>query len=366
MSYSQPYSIEVPFSGSKSVSFPKSDSGGTMNVSYSGTTSAEIVIHVDTRPLDSSVSRVNGHVDALTGAVVAMNTAQVVAINQTAKEVSNSLLNGFFGTIKAEISQQLQALDSAIKATFGLILEQGKAVTQKKGQMETDFNRISSRYADLFGNLDAECHKRIYELDKPAFNLSEKIQKKLINETISGEGAKNFIFVNEEASSKIMFLASSLLRKVFDVIKTLHNYINQEIHLAALIDSFVENENVKEKVALLIPVIFAESDALEGSGGGGQNYDCFLSGVVSDKEKTIISERISAYCRNEVSSCWKDPEEIDKELLDKEFRLLVETEFAEDTDTSGNTANKRRIYDNMMNLWNNRDFLTLFNDRSRT
>jgi hypothetical protein len=337
-----------------------------MNVSYSGTTSAEIVIHVDTMPFDSSVSKVNGHVDALTGAVIAMNTAQVAAINQTTKKVSNSLLNGFFGTIKAEISQQLQALDSAVKATFGLILEQGKAGTQKKNQMEADFNRISSRYADLFGNLDAECHKRIYELDKPAFNLSENIQKKLINETISGEGAKNFIVINEEASSKMMLLASSILRKVFDVIKTLHSYINQETHLTTLIDSFVENEKVKEKAALLIPVIFAESDALEGSGGAGQNYECFLSGVMPDKEKTIISEQINVYCRDEASSRWKEPEENDKELLDREFRLLVETEFAEDTDTSGNAANKRRIYDNLMELWNNRDFLTLFNDRSRT
>jgi hypothetical protein len=333
-----------------------------MNVSYSGTTSAEIVIHVDTEPFDRSVSRVNGHVDALTGAVVAMNAAQVAAINQTAAEVSNSLLSGFFQTIKAEISQQLQALDSVVKATFGLILEQGKAVTQKKDQLETDFNRISSRYVNLFNNLDTECYRRIYELDKPAFTLSEKIQKKLIHETISGEGAKNFIAINEEASSKIMLLASSLLRKVQEVIKILYRYITQETRLTALVDSFVENEPLEEKTAVLIPVIFTESDVLEGS-GGGQNYHCFLPGGISDKEKSIISEQINAYCRNEVSSRWNGPEENSKELLDREFRLLVEMEFVEgavkETDASGNAADKSRVYDKLMVMWNNRDFLTL-------
>jgi hypothetical protein len=307
------------------------------------------------------VAKVNNHVDVLTGAVVAMNAAQVAAIRQSAEEVSNSLLNGFFGTIKAEISQQLQALDSAVKATFGLILEQGKAVTQKKGQMENDFNRISSRYVNLFGNLDTECHKRIYELDKPAFNLSEKIQKKLINEAASGEGAKNFIAINEDASSKMMLLTSSLLKRVEEIIKTLHNYITQEIRLNALIDSFVESKQIEENTALLIPVIFTESSALEGSGGTGQDYTCFLSDVISDKEKTTISERISAYCRDESSSRWRRLEEKSKKLLDKEFGLLAETEFAEDTDASGNAVNNRRVYDRLIELWNNCDFLTLSN-----
>jgi hypothetical protein len=329
-----------------------------MSVSYSGITSAEIVIHVDTGPFDSSVARVNGHVDVLTGAVVAMNAAQVAAINQTAEEVSGSLINGFFGTIKAEISQQLQALDSAVKAVFGLITEQGKAVTQKKDQMETDFNRISSRYIELFRNLDAECYKRIYALDRPAFHLSEKIQKKLISETVSGEGAKNFIAIHEEASSKTMLLASSLLKRAEEVIKTLFSYITQETRLTALVDSFVENKQIKEKTALLIPVVFTESDALEDS-GNGQNYDCFLSGAVSGNEKSMISERIDAYCRNESSSRWKKPDESSGDLLDREFRLLAEKEFAENTDISENAVNNRRIYDRLIEMWNSRDFLVL-------
>jgi hypothetical protein len=361
MSYSQPYIIEVPFSGSRSVSYPKSESGGTLHVAYSGTTSAEIVIHVDTDPFDSSVSRVNGHIDALTGAVVAMNAAQVGAINQTAEEVSNSLLNGFFGTIKAEISQQLQALDSAVKAVFGLIQEQGKAVSQKTSQMESDFSRISSRYVALFGDLDAECHKRIYELDKPAFQLSEKIQKKLINETISGEGAKNFIAVNEEASSKMMLLTSSLFRKVRDVIKTLGAYITQETRLTALIDSLLESEGVEEKTSLLFPVIFSEADMLEGSGGAGagRDYACFLPDALSPEEKTEISKQIDAYCRDDTSSRWKEPEENDKALLDREFRGLAEAEFTEDTDAAGDTAVRRRVYDELMKLWSSHSFSIL-------
>jgi hypothetical protein len=274
--------------------------------------------------------------------------------------VSNSLLNGFFGTIKAELSQQIQALDSAIKAAFGLIQEQGKAVSQKTDQMKSDFYRISSRYVTLFGDLDAECHKRIYELDKPAFQISEKIQKKLINETISGEGAKNFIAVNEEASSKMMLLTSSLFRKVRDVIKTLGAYITQEIRLTALVNSFLENDGVEEKTPLLFPVVFFESDMLEGSGAGaGQDYACFLPDALSPEGKAEIDRQIDACCRDDAFSHWKEPGENDKALLDREFRGLAEAEFAENTDVSGDAAVKRRMYDELMKLWNGRSFSIL-------
>jgi hypothetical protein len=366
MSYNQPYTIEVPFSGSRSVSYPKSESGGTMNVSFSGTVPAQIVIQVDTNPFDGSVSRVNGHVDALTGAVVAMNTAQVAAINKSAGDVSKAVVEGFFGTIKAELSQQLQALDSAIKASFGLIQEQGKAVSQKKEQMETDFNRISSRYVALFGDLDAECYKRIYELDKPAFQLSGNIQKKLINETTGSEGAKNFIIMGEEASSKMMLFTSSLLRKVRELIRTLGAYISQETRMTRLVDSLLADEEIGEKSALLLPVIFTESDVLEGPGAdyaghehAEHEYASFLPDALAPEKRSTIGEAVNAYCRNDAVSRWKEPDEEDRELLDREFRLLVEAEFAEAPGESAGGVDRRRVYERLMGLWTDRSFSIL-------
>jgi hypothetical protein len=78
-----------------------------MNVSFSGTVPVDITIDVDTDPFDNSVSGVKRSVDVLTGAVVAMNAAQRAAIQRTTDEVAKSLIDGFFGTIKTEISQKL-------------------------------------------------------------------------------------------------------------------------------------------------------------------------------------------------------------------------------------------------------------------
>jgi hypothetical protein len=324
-----------------------------MVVDYDGTITVDIVVDVNTTPFDKSVSGVNGTVDVLTGAVVAMNAAQCAAITQTAEDVSQSLIDGFFGTIKTEISQQLQALDSAIKAGFGLIAEQGKAVSRQREVMEGDYNRISSRYVTLFGDLDAECRKRIVALDKSAFTLSEKVQKELILDSISRESAGNFISAQEESSSRGMILVSGFYSKVRDVIRTLHRYITQETKLTSLIDASLGNEKIDEAAILQVPVIFAKSDMLEGSGETG---NCFIPAPIEDDKKAAITERVDSYC-NDPALSWVDLAEAEREQINKEFLTLGEEEFGDDT--GDGLSEKRRVYDMLINLWQESKPVTL-------
>jgi hypothetical protein len=329
-----------------------------MVVEYDGTVTVDILVDVNTDPFDRSVSSVNGTVDVLTGAVVAMNTAQCAAIAQTAEDVSKSLIDGFFGTIKTEISQQLQALDSAIKATFGLIAEQGKAVSRQNEVMEGDYNRISSRYVTLFSDLDAECHKRITALDRPAFTLSEQVQKKLILDSIRNESARNFVTAQEESSSRGMLLVSGFYRKARDVMRTLHQYITQETRLTSLINSSLGNEKIAGTAVLSIPVIFTESDTLEGSGTAGS---CFAPDFIGDANKAAVSEKIANYC-GDSSLSWTEPADgAERQQLNKEFLALGEEEFGgeDDAQDSGALSEKRRIYDTLINLWQESKVVTL-------
>ena len=264
MSYSENYYADIPYSGSVSYSYPASEHGGSGSAHFSGSVPVNVTIDVNTHPFDGSVSRFNTSIDALSASVVAMHAAQCAAIQQTAKEVSGSVINGFFGFINVELSQQLSALDSAIKAAFGLIAEQNNAVTEIKNTMEGDYNRISSRYVRLFDDLDTECHKRIYALDKQSFNLSEKVQKQLLSESPSNTAALNLLGMEEVNSSKTFLFVSAINRTASEVLRTLHEYINQESSINSLINSLLFDEEIAKdetgnKIPFCVPAIWTES-----------------------------------------------------------------------------------------------------------
>jgi hypothetical protein len=351
MSYSKHYNASVSYSGSVSYSYPASQNGGTGSASYHGSVPVSITINVDTDPFDNSVNRFNGSVNVLAGSVAAMNAAQCAAIKQTATEVSAALISGFFNTVNTELTQQIQALGSAMQAGMGLLLEQGKAVSDKKNVMEGDYNRISSRYVRLFADLDNECYKRIYALDKQSFSLSEKVLKELLSESASDTAAMNLLGVEEAASSKNFVFVSSLNRKSLDVLRTLHDYITQESKINSLVNSFLFSEEIGEIVPLYIPVLWSESDQTDGN---SINRECFIPEYVDPQCRQAMTEKVNAFCSGSSPSAWEDAEKTEKESVNKEFNILAEKQYANAEDDEN-----RRIYKTLMSLWQNSQQLSL-------
>ena len=343
MGYTRHYNSSVSYSGS--VSYPRSENGGSVN--YSGTIPINITINVDT---DSFENSVNG----LTGSVIAMNAAQCAAIKQTEKEISQSLINGFFTTVTSELSQQIQALDSAVKADFGLLLEQGKAVTGKKDIMEGDYHRISSRYVRLFDDLDNECYKRIYALDKQSFTLSEKTQKELLSDSACNTAAMNLLGIEEASSSKAMILASSINRKTLDVLTTLHEYITQESSINSLVNSLLLDEETNENISLNIPVIWSECDTTEGSfSENGLNCECFIPGFIEHQDRQAITKNVNGFYMDPASQ-WEVTDNDEKESLAREFNILSESHYA-----NAEGEEEQRVYKTMLSLWQNSQLLSL-------
>jgi hypothetical protein len=344
MSYSQSYNAYIPYSGSVSYRYPASEHGGSDVAYYNIDVPVNVTINVDTEPFDGSVKRFNTSIGALGASVTAMHAAQCAAILKSAEEVSASVINGFFGMINTELSQQIQALDSAIKAGFGLITEQGKAVSEIKNVMEEDYNRISSRYIKLFSDLDNECYKRIFALDKQSFTLSEKVQKQLLCESSSDAAAMNLLGTEEVSSSKTLVFISSLNRKALEVLKTLHDYITQESMINALINSLLLNEEIDKNATFYIPVIWSESDMTEGV---SVEQECFVSDHIDQQRKQMIAEKVKMFCSSS-SSSWKDSGKLEKEALNREFNSITESYFSDTSDEK-----EQRIYRTMLSLWQN-------------
>jgi len=350
MSYRQNFHDSLEVRGRVSRTVGPSQHSQIVEIDYHDVVPLDITIDVITEPFDHSVDNCNDSIDVLTGAVTGMKAAQCVAIGKTAAEVSETIINGFYGTIKTEISQQMQALDSAVKAGLGLIMEQGKAVGNQKSVMEADYGRIGSRYISLFKELDEECKKRIYALDKPAFMLSEKVQQKLIHETGTDESARNMLVTTEEASSKLMILVSRLAGKTRDIIATLSSYISQEKNYTSQLNSLLDNESIGEKTALLLPLIHAESDALEGAGEDIAQYASEKAGA---KDREDMFAKLRSFCMGESSAAWEPMPDDERELVGKEFTIIAESSFGEESTES------KRIYNTLMELWTKSGVSTL-------
>lgn len=166
-----------------SVSYPASQSGGTKNVHvhlpYHGEVheDVQVNIRVDTDPFDKSVKRCNNHVDVLTGSVVATETAQIASIKAKAKQIGDTIVDGFFNTVRFEISTQIVELKKRVEALLLDMNEKQKKLLALKCQIEKDYRRTSERYYNIFNELNKELENRVNTLDQPVFSAATDIYK---------------------------------------------------------------------------------------------------------------------------------------------------------------------------------------------
>lgn len=179
MSYNRRFTrrLAVPYSGSMTVNYPPSQNGGSKTVYYDGTAyeDVEVDIHVDTSPFDASVANCNDHVNDLTASVGAMNTAQCIAIKENADKVSKSIIDGFFHTVRTDLSTQKAELEQVIEARLLLLRQQAASLKEKQRTMADDYARTTARYQKIFSDLNNELSVRIHEIDQPVFSLVKEV-----------------------------------------------------------------------------------------------------------------------------------------------------------------------------------------------
>lgn len=179
MSYTHKYTktIRIPYSGSVSYSYGPSQNGGSGTAYYSGTAveEVEVDIYVDTAPFEASVESCNRHVDVLTGSVVATEAAQIQSIRAKGKQIGDTVVDGFFNTVKFEISTQIVELQKKVEAHLLQLHEMQKRLLALKEQMSGDYHHTTERYTKIFNELNTELSNRVHALDQPVFNVADKI-----------------------------------------------------------------------------------------------------------------------------------------------------------------------------------------------
>ena len=285
MSYSRKFTRRVScyYSGSKTVSYPASEHGGSMTVSYSGTAYEDVCvdIHVNTVSFDNSVNDCNNHVNGLTASVGAMNIAQCASIEKNADKVSDSIINGFFHTIRTDLSVQKAELEQIIDARLILLRRQAETLREKQKTMADDYARTTARYQKLFNDLNNELSIRIHEVDQPVFDFVKNIDAQS-DRMLHTDMIQTAVTMSKESSILQAQISSATVKHhAFEAMKQAKNFLVSKAKLERTLQKTCIDGAGND--SYLIPVGYMQTE----SDNKYVQKECFVPDYYAKKNKSL-------------------------------------------------------------------------------
>lgn len=213
---------------------------------------------VDTKPMADEIRSVSRHVNATTGAVVAMQEAVIIAEEKAADHVCNNVNKGFYSLIRSQISQKMAKLQSEVDSHLMQLVQQKNALLSIKNRMQKDYNMIASRYIKLFNGLNSNLKQRVFELDKPTIDFAVKEVDKVSNRTKYLTATIPIAQLESlVASQKI--IASNVKYRGLNVIKSMRSFLFEMNTQKKLTDQILINDGrYTETATVYIPIVICE------------------------------------------------------------------------------------------------------------
>jgi len=270
---------------------------------------------VDTHPMAQEMGSVSNHVKATTTAVVAMQTAVVIAEAKAADHVCDNVNKGFYTLIRSQISQKIARLQSSVDAHLMQLNQQKKQLLAIKGRMERDYNMISGRYLKLFNGLNSNLKQRVFELDKPITDFAVREVEKVSNRTKYLTATVPLSQLESLAISQ-KILASNLKFRGLNVINSMTKFLADMYAQKELTDRILLEGNVKNST-LFVPIIISES-----------NFDKFDNKSI---EVTVSNVELNKQSQSEIQNTvmsfldnlhWQKETGISKEIQSEFSKVL--------------------------------------------
>lgn len=213
---------------------------------------------VDTKPMADEMRSVSRHVNATTDAVVAMQTAVIIAEEKAADHVCNNVNKGFYSLIRSQISQKMAKLQSEVDSHLMQLVQQKNALLSIKNRMQKDYNMIASRYIKLFNGLNSNLKQRVFELDKPTIDFAVKEVDKVSNRTKYLTATIPIAQLESLAASQ-KIVASNVKYRCLNVIKSMRSFLFEMNTQKKLTDQILINDGrYTETATVYIPIVICE------------------------------------------------------------------------------------------------------------
>ena len=297
---------------------------------------------VDTKPMAEEIRSVSHHLNATTGAVVAMQTAVIFAEEKAADHVCNNVNKGFYSLIRSQISQKMAKLQSDVDSHLMQLVQQKNALLSIKNRMQRDYNMIAGRYGKLFNGLNANLKQRVFELDKPTIDFAIKDIDKVSNRT-KYLTATIPITQLESISLSQRIVAANIKHKGLNVINSMRSFLFEMNTQKKLTDQILINDNrYTETATIFIPIVICECNRNKTD---SKNIEIIISDVELDNfSKSAIQN--SAYAEiNNVE--WSQKTAPNSEIKSEFSKLL------------SSSSKAQRVKDLAMQLFQSNNFLTI-------
>ena len=282
---------------------------------------SNLVFNVDTTPMALTIDTAKGHMNGVTGAVVAMQSAVIAAEKDCSNTICENVDNGFYMLIKSQISQKAVAALTEMESKQITLLQLRKALDKVEQQMEADFFMISKRYAKLFNSLNKALEIRVREIDRPAMQLAE-IRKSIVFDKLKDDSSMLFSVTNEALPVTQTALAGKLKQKTRDAMLTLSVSIDENASYNDKVESILlqrENETAGDSDYFYLPVVIAASDSLI-------NANDTIDAVYTAQSEILQNSNaiVSEISRMQKELQWTNINSEDKNSIRREFAALCE------------------------------------------
>ncbi|MBO5830722.1 MAG: hypothetical protein J6R01_03880 [Alistipes sp.] len=331
MGYHRRFSRTIYVRYSGSISYPASQSGGSMSYSGTAAENVDVDVYVDTAPFDVSVDDCKRTITGLNTSVTAMSAAQVAAINANAEKIGSTIIKGFFSTVSSEISQQMAELRVGIDATLLRLNELAKRCADKQRQMQNDYTRITSRYMKIFEELDKECENRIFEIDRPAFIFKRMADTTAERATGNDLATTAAVAGGESSSAEARIAASYTKRRAMEALDRANDFLVQQHKSENIINQSLVDDNTSAQY--YVPACYVETK--DDKSFDRQAY--VTEHLQLDKESLVGQMRNIDFVKSEDDA---------KQLCNR-FNQMVSSHYADADD------HERRVRDYVTQLFNN-------------
>ena len=296
---------------------------------------------VDTKPMADEMRSVSRHVNATTGAVIAMQTAVIIAEEKAADHVCNNVNKGFYSLIRSQISQKMAKLQSEVDSHLMQLVQQKNALSSIKNRMQKDYNMISSRYIKLFNGLNSNLKQRVFELDKPTIDFAVKEIDKVSNRTKYLTATIPIAQLESLAASQ-KIVASNVKYRGLNVIKSMRSFLFDMNTQKKLTDQILINDGrYTETATVYIPIAIFECNR--------DKTDSGIEITVSDIELDNISKSaIKNAAFAELNQIEWQPKGIPNAEVKSEFSKMVST-----------SSKSQRIKDMAAKLFQSNNYQTI-------